>query len=392
MAVKNDFRHTVRACYAGYITQAAVNNFAPLLFLTFQREYGIPLTQIGMLITINFFTQLMTDLLSAKFADRIGYRKCAVGAHIFAAVGLLGLGIFPEIFPTPFMGLIAAVILYAVGGGLIEVLVSPIVEACPGDAKSGAMSLLHSFYCWGQVLTVLVSTLFFRIFGIDDRIWLALIWAVIPALNAVYFCFVPINPITEEGAGLSAGQLFRDRRFLLLMLLMVCAGASELAVSQWASAFAESALHVSKTVGDIAGPCAFAVLMGTARAVYGKNSEKIPLRKMMAGSAALCIVTYLMISLSPSPAVSLAGCALCGMSVGILWPGTFSLASKTIPEGGTAMFAYLALAGDLGCLAGPEVVSLLSGNGLKTGILAAVIFPVIMLTGVLAAVKKTADA
>ncbi len=392
MAVKNDFRHTVRACYAGYITQAAVNNFAPLLFLTFQREYGIPLTQIGMLITINFFTQLMTDLLSAKFADRIGYRKCAVGAHIFAAVGLLGLGIFPEIFPTPFMGLTAAVILYAVGGGLIEVLVSPIVEACPGDAKSGAMSLLHSFYCWGQVLTVLVSTLFFRIFGIDDRILLALIWAVIPALNAVYFCFVPINPITEEGVGLSAGQLFRDRRFLLLMLLMVCAGASELAVSQWASAFAESALHVSKTVGDIAGPCAFAVLMGTARAVYGKNSEKIPLRKMMAGSAALCIVTYLMISLSPSPAVSLAGCALCGMSVGILWPGTFSLASKTIPEGGTAMFAYLALAGDLGCLAGPEVVSLLSGNGLKTGILAAVIFPVIMLTGVLAAVKKTADA
>ena len=392
MAVKNDFRHTVRACYAGYITQAAVNNFAPLLFLTFQREYGIPLTQIGMLITINFFTQLMTDLLSAKFADRIGYRKCAVGAHIFAAVGLLGLGIFPEIFPTPFMGLIAAVILYAVGGGLIEVLVSPIVEACPGDAKSGAMSLLHSFYCWGQVLTVLVSTLFFRIFGIDDRILLALIWAVIPALNAVYFCFVPINPITEEGAGLSAGQLFRDRRFLLLMLLMVCAGASELAVSQWASAFAESALHVSKTVGDIAGPCAFAVLMGTARAVYGKNSEKIPLRKMMAGSAALCIVTYLMISLSPSPAVSLAGCALCGMSVGILWPGTFSLASKTIPEGGTAMFAYLALAGDLGCLAGPEVVSLLSGNGLKTGIFAAVIFPVIMLTGVLAAVKKAADA
>lgn len=392
MAVKNDFRHTVRACYAGYITQAAVNNFAPLLFLTFQREYGIPLTQIGMLITINFFTQLMTDLLSAKFADRIGYRKCAVGAHIFAAVGLLGLGIFPEIFPTPFMGLIAAVILYAVGGGLIEVLVSPIVEACPGDAKSGAMSLLHSFYCWGQVLTVLVSTLFFRIFGIDDRILLALIWAVIPALNAVYFCFVPINPITEEGVGLSAGQLFRDRRFLLLMLLMVCAGASELAVSQWASAFAESALHVSKTVGDIAGPCAFAVLMGTARAVYGKNSEKIPLRKMMAGSAALCIVTYLMISLSPSPAVSLAGCALCGMSVGILWPGTFSLASKTIPEGGTAMFAYLALAGDLGCLAGPEVVSLLSGNGLKTGILAAVIFPVIMLTGVLAAVKKDADA
>ena len=392
MAVKNDFRHTVRACYAGYITQAAVNNFAPLLFLTFQREYGIPLTQIGMLITINFFTQLMTDLLSAKFADRIGYRKCAVGAHIFAAVGLLGLGIFPEIFPTPFMGLIAAVILYAVGGGLIEVLVSPIVEACPGDAKSGAMSLLHSFYCWGQVLTVLVSTLFFRIFGIDDRIWLALIWAVIPALNAVYFCFVPINPITEEGVGLSAGQLFRDRRFLLLMLLMVCAGASELAVSQWASAFAESALHVSKTVGDIAGPCAFAVLMGTASAVYGKNSEKIPLRKMMAGSAALCIVTYLMISLSPSPAVSLAGCALCGMSVGILWPGTFSLASKTIPEGGTAMFAYLALAGDLGCLAGPEVVSLLSGNGLKTGILAAVIFPVIMLTGVLAAVKKAADA
>mgnify|MGYP004654321273 CR=1 FL=1 len=384
MAVKNDFRHTVRACYAGYITQAAVNNFAPLLFLTFQREYGIPLTQIGMLITINFFTQLMTDLLSAKFADRIGYRKCAVGAHIFAAVGLLGLGIFPEIFPTPFMGLIAAVILYAVGGGLIEVLVSPIIESCPSDSKSGSMSLLHSFYCWGQAAVVLLSTLFFTVCGIDNWRILTVIWAVVPIVNAFTFTRVPVPQPVEEGAAMSAKQLFSSRGFGILILLMICSGAAELAISQWASAFAEAALNVNKTVGDLMGPCLFAILMGISRAFYSVFSRRTGLVRFMAVSGILCLIGYLTASLSPFPALSLAGCALCGFSVGIFWPGTLSIAARVCPNGGTFMYGILALAGDVGCVCGTGFVGFISGmfgDDLKKGILCASVFPILMVIG-----------
>ncbi len=371
----------------GYIVQAIINNFVPLLFLTFESTYGIPLRQITMLITINFGIQLLVDLLSASFVDRIGYRLSIMLAHILAAAGLLGLAVLPELLPDAYAGLLISVMIYAFGGGLLEVLLSPIVESCPTDNKEKTMSLLHSFYCWGHVGVVLFSTVFFRMFGIENWKILTCIWIIVPAFNAFAFAKAPLAPLVEDGEhGMTMLDLCKSRVFWLLMLMMMCAGASEQAVSQWASTFAERGLGVSKTVGDLAGPMAFAVLMGSARAFYGKFGDRIALDKFMIGSAVLCIMSYLCISLSPSPVLSLFGCAVCGLSVGIMWPGSFSRASASIRNGGTALFALLALAGDVGCSGGPTLVgyiSSLASDDLKKGILAAVIFPVLLAVGIL---------
>ena len=390
--MKNGYNKTVYACCSGYVVQAIVNNFAPLLFLTFQGSYGIPLSKITMLVTINFILQLLVDLVSIGFVDRIGYRASMMLAHIFVAAGLVSLTVLPEVFEDPFAGLLIAVMVYAVGGGLLEVLVSPVMEACPTDNKEKAMSLLHSFYCWGHVGVVLCSTIYFRIFGIGSWKAMALIWAVIPLLNTFVFAKVPIAPLTPENeTGLTIKALFSKRIFWILMLMMVCAGACEQSVSQWASTFAEKGLGVSKTVGDLAGPMAFAVLMGTSRAFYGRFGHKINLERFMIYSGILCILSYLCISLLQVPVLGLAGCALCGLSVGILWPATFSMAAASVKRGGTAMFAFLALAGDLGCSGGPTLVGVVSGyfgDDLRKGILAAVVFPVLLLLGIMGSRKS----
>lgn len=383
--IKNDYTHTIYASYIGYITQAIINNFAPLLFLTFAADYELTLDKITMITTINFLVQLGVDFISAKVIDKVGYRPAILTAHLCSALGLIAMAVLPELLPSAYVGLLMAVVLYAIGGGIIEVLISPIVEACPTTKKEAAMSLLHSFYCWGHVGVVVVSTVFFSVFGVEKWKILACIWAIVPLANIVYFSLVPIYTIVEESDRLSLGKLLRQKVFWLLILLMVCAGASEQAMSQWASAFAESALKVSKTVGDLAGPCAFAIFMGTARAIYGKYSNKIPLKKMMAGSAILCIACYLIAARSGNPLIGLIGCACCGFSVGIFWPGTFSIAALRLPGGGTAMYALMALAGDLGCSSGPTVVGLAAnafGGDLKVGLLLALIFPAVMLLGI----------
>ncbi len=379
------YQSTIKACFIGYIVQAIVNNFAPLLFLIFQSTYNIPLSKITLLITFNFFVQLCVDMLSAGFIDKIGYRTAIILAHVLSALGLVSLAVLPGMLPNAFAGLLIAVMIYAVGGGLLEVLVSPIVEACPTDNKETAMSLLHSFYCWGHVGVVLLTTLFFSVFGVGKWKVLAILWAVIPALNCLLFAKVPVYSLLEEGdAGLPVKKLFGNKTFWLLLLLMICAGASEQAVSQWASTFAESGLNVSKTVGDLAGPMFFAILMGVSRTFYGKYGEKIELNMFVRLSAVLCVCSYLLISLSPMPVFGLLGCGICGLSVGILWPGSFSIAANVIPRGGTMLFALLALGGDVGCSAGPTfagMVSSAAGGNLHMGILAAVIFPVMMFAG-----------
>ena len=380
------WRHTQYASYLGYITQAIVNNLAPLLFLIFQEVYRIPLEQITLLVTVNFCVQLSVDMLSTRFVDKIGYRPCIVAAHFFAAAGLAGLGGFPRLLPDPFVGLLAAVFLYAIGGGLIEVLVSPIVEACPTENKASVMSLLHSFYCWGSVGVILLSTLFLGAFGKSAWTVLALLWALLPLFNAFWFWRVPIARLTEEGEALPLGKLFSQKLFWIFAALMVAAGACELSMSQWASAFAESGLGVSKTVGDLAGPCFFAVLMGCARVVYAKVGHKLNLLNAQWMCGLLCVAAYLLAALSPVPVLALLGCGLCGFSVGILWPGTFSVAARYLPKGGTAMFALLALFGDLGCTGGPTLVGFVSGafgGELKMGLLAAVVFPVFLILAVL---------
>lgn len=392
MTVRTNYNHTLYASYLGYITQAIVNNLAPLLFLIFQNTYDIPLRNITMLITVNFLVQLIVDLISAKFVDKIGYRICIVAAHIFAAAGLAGMSVFPSVFPTAYAGLLAAAVLYAVGGGLIEVLISPIVEACPTTNKFGAMSLLHSFYCWGTVAVILVSTGFLFVFGKGSWRVLAGIWAVLPALNAVYFSKIPIAGLTEEGEGLSGKELCSMRLFWILIVLMVASGASEQAMSQWASAFAEKGLGVSKALGDLAGPCLFSVLMGSSRVLYAKYSEKVNLPKVIICCGILCIFSYLLASLAPVPQLSLLGCGLCGFSVGVFWPGVFSVGSMSCPKGGTTMFALLALAGDMGCSGGPTLVGMVSGafgDDLKTGLLTAVVFPVLLILFILMYQKET---
>lgn len=391
---KNKYQLTMYACFIGYIVQAIVNNFLPLLFVTFQKTYSIPLTQITLLITLNFGIQLVIDMLSAGFVDKIGYRASAIIAHVCSAAGLVLLTVLPEAFPDPFAGILIAVFIYAIGGGLIEVLISPILEACPTDNKEKAMSLLHSFYCWGHVGVVLISTLFFTLFGIENWKILAVCWAVVPAVNIILFAKAPIYSLHEEGeTGLTLKQLFTRKIFWVMMLMMLCAGASEQAVSQWASTFAEQGLGVSKTIGDLAGPMSFAALMGLSRLLYGKFGDKLDLDKFMRMSCLLCIAAYLCISLVPLPAVGLVGCAVCGFSVGIMWPGTFSKASAAVKGGGTALFAMLALAGDVGCSGGPTLAGFISGcfNGeLRAGILAAIVFPVLLLIGIQLA-KKLAN-
>lgn len=384
--MEKNYNKTIYACFVGYIVQAIVNNFVPLLFLTFHSTYEIPMTQITLLITFNFGLQLLVDLLSVTFVDRIGYRASMIIAHVCASVGFLLLTVLPDACDNAFAGLMIAVTIYAVGGGLLEVLVSPVVEACPTKNKEKAMSLLHSFYCWGHVAVVLVSTLFFRVFGIENWKIMACVWSIVPFVNMLAFTRVPIASLMEEGEkGLTMGELFRNKIFWVLMLMMVCAGASEQAVSQWASTFAELGLGVSKTVGDLAGPMLFAVLMGSARAFYGKYGDRIDLDQFMIGSSVLCVIAYLCISIVPNPVVGFVGCALSGLSVGIMWPGSFSKATALIARGGTAMFALLALAGDVGCSGGPTVVGMVSGafhDNLKTGILAGIVFPILLLVGI----------
>ena len=389
--MKNKYQKTMIACYLGFITQAITANFAPLLFLTFHRTYQISLGKIAFISTAFFFTQLLIDLFCAKYVDKIGYRKSVVASEILSAAGLIGLAFLPSLLPDPYVGILISVIIYAMGSGLIEVLVSPIVEACPFDNKDSVMSLLHSFYCWGSVGVILLSTIFFAIFGIENWRILSCIWALIPLYNTFNFISCPIESLTEEGEGFSIRQLFHIPIFWIALILMVCAGASEISMAQWASAYVESALGISKNIGDIIGPCLFAIMMGISRFFYGKYGEKLDLMKFMIASGILCLICYLLAALAPLPFLNLVGCSLCGFSVGIMWPGTISIASKKIPLGGTAMFAFLAMAGDLGGAVGPGIVGLVTqaaNDNLKIGVLAGCVFPAVLVLSVLLLKRK----
>ncbi len=391
--MKFTYKHTLAASYMGYITQAAVNNLSPLLFTVFCRDFDISLTQISALISVNFVTQIIVDAVSVKYLDKVGLRRAAIAAHVFAAVGMVMMGILPFII-DPFTGLCMSVITIAVGGGLTEVVISPIVEALPGDEKASAMSLLHSFYCWGQAGVVILSTLFFVWAGTDNWRILPILWAILPAANTFLFTKVPVcELIGEDESPMPLTSLIKTKGFILLLLLMVCAGSSELAMSQWSSYFAETGLGVSKTMGDLLGMCGFAVLMGSARLFYGLKGANIPLEKGICASCILCIFSYILAVFAPHSVLSLAGCALCGLSVGLLWPGTYSIASEKCPTGGNAMFAILALAGDLGCAAGPATIGIISDStgNFKYSILTAAIFPAVMLIAVEALKKSSTN-
>ena len=377
-----NYQKTKWACYFGFVTQAITANFVPMLFLCFHSTYEIPLGTVALIPTCFYFTQLLVDLFCVKFVDRIGYRICVVASEALSALGLLTIAFLPEVLPKPFAGILIGVILYAIGSGLIEVLCSPIVEACPFPGKEATMSLLHSFYCWGSVGTIFISTAFFAVFGLENWKWMAVLWALIPAANIYGFATCPLVPIVEDGKGMGLRQLFAKPVFWCSVVLMICAGASEISMAQWASAYAESALGLSKALGDLVGPCLFAVFMGLSRVIFGKFGERMNLMKFMTGSGLLCVACYVLASVFSNPMLGLIGCVVCGFSVAIMWPGTISISSQKFPRGGTAMFAILAMAGDLGGSLGPSLVgrvSQLAGDDLHYGIAAAMIFPLVLL-------------
>ena len=402
--MKYSYKHTLRACYIGYITQAIVNNLAPILFIVFQNEFHISFEEIGRLILINFATQTFADVMAIKYVDKLGYRKSAIFAHVFCAFGLIGLSVLPQLLPSPYTGLVIAVMIYALGGGILEVLVSPIVESIPGDEKAAAMSLLHSFYCWGQMGVVLVTTILLKLIGNNMWTIVPIIWAVIPIYNGFKFINVPLMPLLPQEETMSVKELLKSKQILVAFILMLCAGASELTMSQWSSLFAEKGLIVPKVIGDIAGPCMFAIFMGTGRTLYGIWGSKINLRKSLFRSGILCIICYGVTVFSPWPVLSLIACAITGISVSLMWPGTFSLSAKMYPKGGTAMFGMLAIFGDLGASLGPWFAGIISDVaqkstklvnfgqlyninidqiGLKSGLLAAIFFPIMLVAGVL---------
>lgn len=385
-------KRTVTACFIGYVVQSIVNTFCPLLFVTFSDTYGIPMTKITLLVTVNFLLQLCIDMVAARVANRISYRVMAVAAQAFSGAGMILLSVLPDLLPDPFVGLLLAVMVCAVGGGLLEVIVSPMIEACPLSNKQQMMSLLHSVFCWGQVAVIALSTLFFSVIGIENWRILTRLWAIVPFANAVFFLFVPIyRPEGDGEGGLPLRKLVALPAFWLFFAMMLCAGASEVSVSQWASAFAERGLGISKTIGDLAGPMAFAICMGASRMIFGFFGAKLRLERYILFSSILCIASYLCIVFSPVPVLGLLGCAICGFSVGIFWPGTLSMASGTIPGGGTAMFALMALAGDIGCSAGPTLAGMVAGargDDLRLGILAAIAFPILMLGGGLILLRR----
>ncbi len=397
--MKLTFTHTKYAAYLGSASQAIVLNLPPLLFATFARDYGIGVGLLGALVSVTFVIQIVVDAICVRYADRIGWRNLVVASEIFCAAGLIGLAFLPDLFADPYIGLLAAVVLYSTGGGILEVIISPIVEALPSKEKSSAMSMLHSFYSWGQVATVLLSTLYFVVFGVQNWRWLAVAWSIEPIFNAILFSKTPIN--TFDGQSASAEEktpfvkLITSKLFWLFFALMICSGASEQAMAQWTSYFAETGLHVSKTLGDLLGPCTFAALMGVSRTFYGKFGERIDLKKYLAVSGVLCLASYFVAVFSPFPVVSVIGCAVSGLAVGIMWPGVLSLAAQRCHFGGTALFALLALAGDIGCSSGPSVVGFVSGadgsalglSGLKLGLFAAMLFPLLLVVAV-SALKK----
>ena len=376
------YKKTVIACFIGAISQAIIVNFAPLLFVTFQNIFGVPLEEITVLISLNFITQFSTDLIASKYAKRIGYRKCLISAHLMCGVGLVLMAFLPRVI-NPFTALIMSTIIYAAGGGLLEVLTSPLLEACPTKNKSALMSLMHSFYSWGVVGVVIVSTVFFELFGINNWEIMACIWAIVPLGNIILLSTAPMYEISDSGEDKpNYKQLFSQKVFWLIIIIMLCSGAAELAVSQWASTFVEQGFHLSKSTGDLIGVGGFAAFMGLSRVIYSKYANRISLIRAVALSSCLCIVSYLMIGLSNSGAIGLMGCVLCGFSVGILWPGTLSMASEKVVSGGTTMFALCALGGDIGCTSGPALAGFMTGvlgDNLRLGILCSVIFPVLLL-------------
>lgn len=379
MQGKINYTPTKISAYVGYFVQAIVNNFLPILFVAFQDIYGIGYEKLGRLIVFNFITQMVTDILSPKIISLLGYRKTAVMCQLIAALGLTLAAVLPNVLPNAYIGIVLAVIVYAFASGLMEVIISPMIEMLPTSNKSGNMSLLHSFYCWGQAITTVGTTLLLSAFGYRGWTYIPLIWAIVPFINAFSFIRVPIVEPQPERKSDSFRVLFSDRRFRVFMLIMLCAGASEIAMAEWASVFAQNALGVSQIAGDLAGPCAFSLFMGLGRLLYAAFSEKISYRSTVIVLGLCCAVCYYIAAFASIPIFALAACALCGFTVSILWPGTISAGAVAFPRGDAVMFSVFAMCGDIGCCIGPWLLGVVAEHfTLNIGFAVSSFFPLLM--------------
>ncbi len=386
-----NFRHTKLACYIGSFSQAIVCNFMPLLFVIFNQDYKIALYLVTLLATVNFVMQFTMDFVSLFFIDRVSYRTTIITAHLLAGAGFLVLGLIVPNAEHIYAAIIFSVLLFSAGGGIFEVLISPIMEACPSDNKAASMSFLHSMYGFGCVAVIIITNVLLFVFGKENWYQIAIIWAVIPLLNALYFFFVPINKVVENNERMPMHKLIKRKSFLIFFLIMFCSGATEIAMSQWASAFAESSLGISKALGDILGPCIFALMLAFSRVLYSKLANRINLAKYLLFCGIATVFLYIFAAVLPFRFAAITACGLCGFTAGIMWPGTISLAAKTYPTGGAAMFGLFALAGDLGCTLGPTTVGMVSsafGGDLRTGLLISCVFPILLVGGVSLLMKR----
>lgn len=387
--MKSKYTVTKITCYIGYVVQAVINNFLPILFIVFQDIYGLGYEKLARLIAVNFITQIITDFLTPKIVNKIGYRKAIILCQAAATTGLLMLGILPRFVSNVYPVIIFSIIVYAFGSGLIEVLFSPVIEHLPIDNKSGNMSLLHSFYCWGQAFTIIVTTALVSFFGYKGWANIPLVWAVLPFIDMLLFIKAPIVEPKEDEKEQGFKELFKNRKFKLYMLMMLCAGASEIAMAEWASMFAQQSLGVSKVIGDLTGPCLFAIFMGLGRIWYAAVSNKISFTKAIIVLNSICAVCYLGVAFCKISVLALVFCAVCGFTVSISWPGIYSLGAETFPKGNAVMYSTFALCGDMGCCLGPWVLGFVAEFfGLNAGFAVATVFPITMVATALLVNKK----
>lgn len=357
--MKKEFRLTLMAARMGFFTQALVNNLAPVFFVLFRVLYGFSYLQVGILAALNFTLQLFADITSPNLISRFGYRKCAMTAQALCAVGLILMPGLCILTGGVYISFIIPVLIYSYGAGMIEVLASPIVEAIPDLPENTKMSMLHSFYSWGQMTCVALTTLALHFIGYERWFLIPVLWSAIPIFGIILFSRARLDMADmAEKESEKGGRLF-CRSFVLMLIIMTCAGASEIAMSEWSSLFAEEALGVSKVAGDLFGPCMFALFMGMGRMCHAKFGERLNLSRLIKACSLLCVICYVGAALLRPAAASLIFCALTGLSVSLMWPGALSLAAAR-NNGGARMYGLLAAFGDIGCIIGPVVTSSVS--------------------------------
>lgn len=347
------YQLTTISCFVGIFCQAVSSNITAILFIPLMTLYGLSYVHLGLLVGINFTTQVLVDIIASRLVDRYGFRVFVLPSDILAVIGLVLFGLTPVLFDNILTGLVFSTIIFSASCGLQEVMLSPIVNAIPHNDKGPAMALMHSFYAWGQVATIIITTLFLFFFGIENWQVIVFLWALVPLVNFFMFLAAPFPGVIHENQRMTMRDLILKPFYLVALLAIMGGAATELVMNQWSSTFSEKVLELPKVTGDILGMCGFAVFLGLGRVLYGRYGSKINMNNVLVGSAAAAVVCYIAVAISPLPAISLAACAVCGLAASLLWPGTLVITAEKYPLAGAWIFAILAAAGDIGAASGP---------------------------------------